>query len=67
MYIMIRLLGFIFGFIMVCLRLLRPGDARVIAAENVALGKQLISAYFRLVLHWIKLKLANISIMVYHM
>jgi len=40
---MIRLFGFIFSFIMVMLRLLRPGGARAIAAENVALRKQLIS------------------------
>ena len=38
-----NLLVFIFSFVIVCLRLLRPGGARTIAAENIALRKQLIT------------------------
>jgi len=43
MVTMIKLFGFIFSFIMVMCRLLRPGGTRAIAAENIALRKQLIS------------------------
>ncbi len=38
-----NLFVFIFSFVFVWLRILRPGGARTIAAENIALRKQLIA------------------------
>jgi putative transposase len=40
---MLRLIAFISSFIILCLRLLLPGGVRRIAAENLALRKQLIT------------------------
>jgi len=43
MIVMWNLVVFIFSFAVVWLRILKPGGARAIAAENIALRKQLIT------------------------
>jgi hypothetical protein len=40
---MMKLIAFIFGYIVLCLRLLSPGGVRAIAAENMVLRQQLIT------------------------
>ena len=40
---MMKLIALIFGYVVLCLRLLSPGGVRAIAAENMVLRQQLIT------------------------